>query len=252
MFGPGSPGVTSNLTSSDELAVLYQDDDFVAVAKPAGMFVHRTEMDRRVRTVVVQTVRDQLRRPVYLVNRLDRPASGIVLLGLTSAAAAAAAEMFRERRVSKSYMVLVRGHAPDAGRIERPLTSPDVVSSEPLDSVTEYRTNERFEIPVASGPFPTTRCSLMMVSPKTGRFHQIRRHLNGISHPVIGDTSHGDSRQNRFFRENLGANRLMLHASRLAFRHPLTDEAIEISCAPPDDFTGPVHRLRTFCSTVGT
>lgn len=247
MFGPGSAGVTSNSTSCRELAVLYQDNEFVAVAKPAGMFVHRTEMDRRVRTVVVQTVRDQLRRPVYLVNRLDRPASGIVLLGLTSEAAAAAAEIFRERRVSKSYVVLVRGHAPDAGRIERPLTSPEVKTTEALESVTEYRTTERLEVPMASGKFPTTRCSLVNVTPRTGRFHQIRRHLNGISHPVIGDTSHGDSRQNRFFRENLGVDRLMLHASQLMFQHPVTGERLEINCPLPQDFSDPLQRVRLMC-----
>lgn len=215
----------------------------MAVAKPAGMFVHRTEMDRRVREVVVQTVRDQLRRPVFLVHRLDRPTSGVILLGLSSAAAAVASRLFRERRVSKSYVALVRGHLPESGRIDRPLTSPETVSEEPLEAVTDYQTDKWFEIPQPSDRFPTTRCSLATLTPGTGRFHQIRRHLNGINHPVIGDTSHGDSRQNRFFRETQGVSRLMLHASEMKFHHPSSGELIVISCPVPSDLAEPLARL---------
>lgn len=225
------------------LPILYQDEFYVAVAKPAGMFVHRTEMDRRVREVVVQTVRDQLRQPVFLVHRLDRPTSGIVLLGLSSEAAAAASELFRKRQVSKTYVALVRGHLPQSGRIDRPLTSPEVVSQEPLEAVTEFQTEQWFEIPLQSDRFPTTRCSLTRVTPGTGRFHQIRRHLNGINHPVIGDTSHGDSRQNRFFREMLGVTRLMLHASELRFRHPFHGEVLEIASPFPPDLAEPLEQL---------
>lgn len=229
--------------SGDPLPVLYQDEAFVAVAKPAGMFVHRTEMDRRVRVVVMQTVRDQLKRPVYLVHRLDRPTSGIVLLALSSEAAAAVSQLFRDRQVTKSYLAFVRGYTAETGRIDRPLTSPEVVRTAPLEAVTEYRTEQQFEIPLQSDRFPTTRCSLVRAVPKTGRFHQIRRHLNGINHPVIGDTSHGDSRQNRFFRENFGTTRLMLHAAELGFRHPITGEMVEVSCPMPPDMAEPLRQI---------
>jgi tRNA pseudouridine65 synthase len=207
------------------------------------MFVHRTEMDRRVRVVVMQTVRDQLKRPVYLVHRLDRPTSGIVLLALSSEAAAAVSKLFRDRQVTKSYLAFVRGHTAETGRVDRPLTSPEVVRTAPLEAVTEYRTEQQFEIPLQSDRFPTTRCSLVRAIPKTGRFHQIRRHLNGINHPVIGDTSHGDSRQNRFFRENFGTTRLMLHAAELGFRHPMTGEMVEVSCPIPPDMAEPLRQI---------
>ncbi|MCH2202462.1 MAG: pseudouridine synthase [Fuerstiella sp.] len=228
---------------NDRLPILYCDDQYVAIAKPAGMFVHRTNMDRRVRDVVVQTARDQLGRPVFPVHRLDRPTSGIVLMGLSTEAASAASELFRERRVGKSYLALVRGHAPDEGRIDRPLTSPETVYGEPLEAVTEFKTECRFEVPLRSGRFPTTRCSLIRALPRTGRFHQIRRHLNGINHPIIGDTSHGDSRQNRFFRTYANAVRLMLHAAEIRFCHPATNECVEIQCPMPDDMSEPLKRL---------
>lgn len=207
------------------------------------MFVHRTNMDRRVRDVVVQTVRDQLHRPVFPVHRVDRPASGIVLMGLSSQAASAASELFRDRKVDKAYLALVRGYPPYDGHIDRPLTKPEAACGEPLEAITEFTTERRFEVPLRSDRFPTTRCSLVRVLPRTGRFHQIRRHLNGINHPVIGDTSHGDSRQNRFFRRYANAVRLMLHAAELRFHHPVTKECVEIRCPMPDDMLGPLTRL---------
>lgn len=210
------------------------------------MFVHRTEMDWRVRDVVVQTLRDQLHQPVFLVHRLDRPTSGVVLLGLTSEAAAAASALFRDRQVGKQYLAIVRGHAADEGRIDRPLTSPEVVQSEPLEAVTEFHTERRFEIPIQSHRFPTTRCSLVRATPGTGRFHQIRRHFNGINHPVIGDTSHGDSRQNRFFRERFGNTRLLLHAAELSFRHPGSHAPIRIHCPQPSDMATIVDKLALY------
>ncbi len=232
------------------LPVLYQDEHFVAVCKPAGMFVHRTDMDRRVRDVVVQTLRDQLRQPVFLVHRLDRPTSGVVLLGLSSEAASAASELFRDRQVSKQYLAVVRGHTADDGRIDRPLTSPEVVQSEPLEALTEFRTENRFEIPLCSDRFPTTRCSLVRVTPRTGRFHQIRRHFNGINHPVIGDSSHGDGRQNRFFREQFENTRLMLHAAELSFRHPFSRSQARVPCPLPKDMARLVGGLATYeCQT---
>lgn len=225
------------------LPILYCDDDFIAVIKPPGMFVHRTELDQRERAVVLQTVRDQLRHPVFLIHRLDRPTSGIVLLGLSSSAAAAASELFRDRKVTKEYVALVRGWSPERTTIDRPLTSPEVVRDEPLPAVTDLCTDQRFEVRQPWNGFPTTRCSLLRATPRTGRFHQIRRHLNGISYPVIGDTSHGDSRCNQHFREHLGVTRLMLHASRLQFSHPWTGKTVHIHAPLPDDMQQVTSRL---------
>lgn len=229
--------------SQPTLPVLYQDDHFVAVSKPAGMFVHRTEKDWRVRDVLVQLLRDQLQQPVFLIHRLDRPTSGVVLLGLSSEAAAAVSELFRERQVRKEYVALVRGHTADTGSVNRPLTSPEVVQTEPLPATTEFSTESRFEIPECSDRFPTTRCSLVRAIPRTGRFHQIRRHLNGIDHPVIGDTSHGDSRQNKFYRKTFHIRRLMLHAAELSLKHPYTSEQLCVTAPLSPDMDDALSSL---------
>ena len=233
------------------IPVLYEDEQLIAVAKPSGMFVHRSVADRSATEFVVQTVRDQLNCFVYPIHRLDRPTSGVLLLAKSSEAAAIYATMFAERRVQKSYLALVRGFTEDSGRIDRALVSDKARGRPPSDphwvpqeAETMYRTLETFEASFPSGRHATTRCSLVEVSPKTGRYHQIRRHLVGISHPVIGDSDHGDTKLNRVFQQHAGVTRLMLAAVRVEFVHPLTEAGIVIECPPDDSFSSVINLLR--------
>lgn len=233
------------------LPILYEDDQLIAVAKPSGMFVHRSAADRSATEFVVQTVRDQLNCFVYPIHRLDRPTSGVLLLAKNSESAAVYATMFAERRVQKTYLALVRGFAESSGRIDsplvsdkgrgRPATDPHSV---PQEAETTYRTLEKFEATFPSGRHVTTRCSLVEASPKTGRYHQIRRHMAGISHPVIGDADHGDTKLNRVFQQQVGVTRLMLAAIRIEFRHPMTDADTVIDCPPDDSFSSVINLLR--------
>jgi tRNA pseudouridine65 synthase len=233
------------------LPILYEDDQLVAVEKPSGMFVHRSAADRAATEFVLQTVRDHLNCFVYPVHRLDRPTSGVLLLAKSSEAAALYATMFAERQVQKTYLALVRGHTPDSGIIDRPLVSdkgrgkPSTnPHAAPQDAETFYRTLEKFEAGFASGRHATTRCSLVEASPKTGRYHQIRRHLTGIAHPVVGDADHGDTKCNRAFQQHTGVTRLMLAAVRIHFVHPLNREQITIDCSPEQSFLRVIELLR--------
>lgn len=227
--------------------ILFEDEHLVAVAKPSGMFVHRSEADRSATEFVLQNVRDQLGSFVYPVHRLDRPTSGVLMLAKTSEAAALFGKMFAERQIQKTYLALVRGHSDDSGMLNRPLVSskgrgkPD---TNPQEAETAYRTLERFEVPFASSQHASTRCALIEAHPKTGRYHQIRRHLAGISHPIIGDADHGDTKLNRQFQQYAGVTRLMLAAVRIEFIHPVTQTQISIECDPADSFAVVVDRLR--------
>jgi tRNA pseudouridine65 synthase len=128
-------------------------------------------------------------------------------------------------------LAVVRGALDGEGRIELPL---------PLDSTgievparTSYQVLGRVEAPSPAGsPHPTARFSLLRVRPETGRYHQIRRHFARISHPLIGDAQHGDSRQNRFFRETFGLAGLCLKAQTLRLTPPWRPSPLEFS-APP-------------------
>ena len=240
--------------------IIYEDDWIVAVHKPVGMFVHRTDGWDRNRTPLLQHVRRLVGRRVYTIHRLDRATSGVVLMGKTQEADTVFHEMFRERRIQKTYVALVRGYCDAVGTIEIPLRPRHPNSAETLAPVsdkilpeqeccTHYRTDQRFELPFKSTRYDTTRCSLITLKPETGRWHQIRRHVNRIWHPVIGDTTHGDNSQNRFFRQQFGLNRLMLAATELAFQHPWTVQHTFISVAPSEDFQHIVDQVRPYLVT---
>ena len=238
------------------LPVVYCDDHLIAVAKPSGMFVHRTDEDRSDTQVVLQLVREHVGSFVYSIHRLDRGTSGLVLLGLTMEAASRMNKLFANREVSKTYLALVRGHCPKTGLMDMPLVSSrgrgqpaDHPHAHPQEAETRFSSEEYFELPIPCQRYATTRCTLVRVRPLTGRFHQIRRHFNYASHPIIGDTSHGDSRHNTLYRRHFGLDRLMLAAVELHFVHPFTGEAVTIEYSPDESFSQLIETLRTRTET---
>lgn len=213
-----------------ELPILYQDEHYVAIDKPAGLLVHRTRIAEG-QVFAMQMLRDQLGQWVYPVHRLDRPTSGVLLFGLSQDAARNMSGLFEHRQVKKQYVAIVRGYVDDSGVIDYPLA--EEPGRPTKSAVTAYRCLDRTELPIAVTRYPTSRYSLVSIQPETGRMHQIRKHFAHIRHPLIGDTTHGEGRHNRFFREHFGVDRLLLMASALSFVHPFTDAPVLIQ-APPD------------------
>ncbi len=207
------------------LPILYRDDHYVAVHKPPGLLVHRTPLSRD-RHFVLQQLRDQLGRRLYPVHRLDRATSGVLVLAFSPAAAKALASQFRERSAEKRYLAVARGWLEESGTIDHPVYTAGKKARKP--AVTRYRRLETVELPVAVDRYPTSRYSLAEVMPLTGRYQQIRQHFKHISHQLIGDTTWGNGRHNRFFRERYGIHRLMLHAYSLGFRHPFTGKVLHL------------------------
>ncbi|THB78962.1 MAG: hypothetical protein D3926_11790 [Desulfobacteraceae bacterium] len=217
------------------LAVIYQDQDYIAINKPSGLLVHRSPIARGEKRFALQMLRNQIGCHVYPVHRLDRPTSGILLFALSSEAAKHMIERFKSGEVRKTYMAVARGHTPDEGTIDHALKPiPENNSPAPQDpelrvsSVTQYRTLKKMELQYAVDRYPTSRYSLLILHPLTGRRHQIRRHMKHISHPIIGDTRYGQAVHNHFFRDHFGAKRLLLAATRLQFNHPVTGHDIDI------------------------
>lgn len=222
------------------LTILYQDEFIVAVDKPANMFVHRTYLNRQERYVILQVLRDQIGKYVYPLHRLDRATSGVLLFALDEVTARDMCELFKHHDINKEYVALVRGFSPDQGEVNRPLKEKlekiagafSDHDKEPQSAQTFYQTLKRVDLPIAFGKFATVRYSLVALQPQTGRRHQLRRHMNGINHPIIGDVSHGDNKQNHFFKQHMGFSRLMLHASLLEFIHPVTKQKLSINSSP--------------------
>lgn len=216
--------------------ILYQDENLVAIDKPSGYHVHPHEIEQhRVSRdlICLYLLRKKMKKWVYPVHRLDVSTSGVLLFALSSEAASKMCELFAKQQTKKTYKAVVRGFTLPEGLIEKDLESDS--SEEMLPAKTIYKSLAQIELPFAVGKkHQSSRYSLLSVEPLTGRFHQIRRHFNRISHPLIGDAAHGDSRHNVFFREQLGIRGLCLKAESLQFIHPWTQEQIIITA--PDQF----------------
>lgn len=228
-------------TDAESLVVLHRDARLVAIAKPPGLAVHRSEMVRD-RRPALQRVRDQIGQWVYPVHRLDRATSGVLLLALDPEAAAWVGQRFRQREVSKRYLAVVRGWAPEAAEIDHPLRErPDG----PAHSArTRLRRLATVELPIPVGRYPCARYSLVELRPQTGRLHQLRKHMAHLRHPIVGDVRHGEGRHNRLFREHFGLHRLLLHAERLELPHPDDGRPLHVR-APLGD------RLMSLLETLG-
>ncbi len=217
----------------------------MAVYKPAGLLVHRSPIDRHETRFAVQMVRDLIGRRVYPCHRLDKPAAGILLFGLSPETGRRLTEGFANRRIRKSYQAIVRGWIEAPGEIDYPLADePDSYSTvrraggEPRAALTRYRPLARAELPIPVRPHPSARYSWLELTPLSGRRHQLRRHLKHIFHPILGDTTHGDGHHNRLQRQRLGVRRLMLAATRLELTHPVTGQGLVLNTEPDAEFLG--------------
>jgi 23S rRNA pseudouridine1911/1915/1917 synthase len=232
--------------------VLYQDEQLMAIDKPAGLPVHATARFHKNTLTAVLRERYPDGPVPGMAHRLDRETSGLMLFGKTQPAVAALKEAFRRRQVHKRYLAIVRGHPPDQGVIDLPL-GPDTVSGIRIKmavtpvgrpSRTRYQTCQR------RGDF-----SLVEACPETGRQHQIRAHLAAIGHPVVGDKLYGQEPWvwleyiETGWTERLAAQLLLprhaLHASGASFPHPATGKPTRLECALASDLEG-------FWETVGS
>jgi len=220
---PRSPPIPTSID------VLYRDHAIVVVDKPSGLSVHRG--DDQGSTFALNLTRNAIGQWVYPVHRLDRATSGVLVFALSSEHARTLQDSFSTRTVEKTYLALVRGTPPQSGVIDSPMAKreggPDV------ESVTEYET-----LFVSDA-----RLSRVEVRPRTGRRHQIRRHLRRIDHPLAGDVKYGNGPNNHRYRAELGLYRLALHAQRLSFVHPTSGEHVTFESAVPEDFAEPLRRI---------
>jgi 23S rRNA pseudouridine1911/1915/1917 synthase len=238
-----TPGELPPLRAEAEelpLRILYEDDDVVAIDKPAGMVVHAGAGHIKGTLVnallhhfgSLSSVNGDLRPGI--VHRLDRDTSGVLVAARTDAAHQALAHQFQTRQVEKVYLALVHGlPRPAQGRITSPIsrdrirrTRMSTRSGTGRPALTDYRVIEEFE-----------KMSLLEVRIGTGRTHQIRVHLASLGHPVFGDRLYGAPAAP-------GLNRFFLHAHRLRFLSPSTGEPIAIESELPAELSEYLDLLR--------
>lgn len=237
-----APPSTSFVPEPIPIEIVYEDETIVVVNKPAGLVVHpaagiHSGTLANALAYHFQQLPDSGAgvRP-GIVHRLDRDTSGLLVVAKTEAALEHLSDQFRDRTVFKSYVALVHGRvSTDSGRIDQPLardrsnrTRMAVVRGG-RSALSLYRVRQRFN-----------RFTVLDVELKTGRTHQIRVHLAWLKHPVVGDETYGGGRDNtiqdaklRAHIRNLG--RHFLHAEKLAFSHPQTNERVEFNSPLPPE-----------------
>ena len=215
------------------LEIVYQDEHLIAINKPHGLLVHRSKIANDATEFALQILRDQIGRHVNPAHRIDRKTSGILLFAFEKEVEIAMQKQFQESLVLKKYLAILRGYAPEQMDIDYPLAKENGTLQE---AFTAFKTLQRAEIDVPFGKHPTSRYSLVEAMPTTGRMHQLRKHFAHIFHPIIGDRKHGCNKQNRFFKEQFEMNTMLLHASWLKFKHPVTELDVEITATPHSEF----------------
>ncbi|GAA3978917.1 tRNA pseudouridine(65) synthase TruC [Pedobacter ginsengiterrae] len=215
------------------LEIIYQDENLIAINKPHGLLVHQSSIARDATEFALQMLRDQVGKHVSPVHRLDRKTSGILLFAFDKESEIAMHQQFMNTETDKKYLAILRGFTPDSMDIDYPLAKENGTLQ---DAFTAFRTLQRAEVDVAFGKHPTSRYSLIEATPKTGRMHQLRRHFSHILHPIIGDRTHGCNKQNKFFLEQWNMTTMLLHASELSFKHPITSEPIHLKANLHEEF----------------
>jgi 23S rRNA pseudouridine955/2504/2580 synthase len=229
-----------------QFPVVYEDEAFLAIDKPAGVAVHGGS---GVSFGVIEQMR-QARpqaRLLELVHRLDRETSGLLLIAKKKSALKALQDQFRERETGKTYLALVKGRWPARLKVlDQPLHKyllPDgerrvrVTGKDDPDgmrSVTLVKVARTLPSPAGLAADAADGFTLLEVTIKTGRTHQIRVHLASAGHPIVGDDKYGDFELNRQLAR-LGFKRMFLHAWRLALAHPVSGEPLVLHSELPSD-----------------
>lgn len=232
--------------------IIFEDSDLLLIYKPATWFVHPPENPRYrrglKRRTCVQWLSDTQNKKAYPAHRLDAATEGIFICGKNKEVTAHLNLQFKNHEVEKKYYAIVRGWIkPENGQIDLPLLNNS--TQEMANCETHFKTLARIEHAIKiSKKFETSRYSLIEVAPKTGRWHQIRRHMNRISHPIIGDREHGDSHHNRYYRDQLKIDGLCLWAKELNLTHPLSGQKVKFESPTPNKW-GPIFKLFDFKPT---
>ena len=223
-----------------KINTLYEDDFYVAIDKPAGIL--SVTIPGKSEKQVTDFIDNS---SAYLVHRLDRYTSGVLLLAKSRESLDEIQKQFKERKINKIYKSLVFGIPPEAGKINSPLKRREKSrmkfrvsgSQDSRNALTEFKRIKTFDSKV--GKF-----SLLSVKIFTGRTHQIRVHLSSIKFPVVCDDEYGRKKENKKIAKKIGLKRQFLHAETLGFKHPFTGKEISILSDLPEELKTCLEKIQ--------
>ena len=244
----GAPKPEGVSAPAREFPVLFEDDCLLAIDKPAGVAVHGGS---GVSFGVIEQLRQArpMARMLELVHRLDRETSGVLLVAKKRSALKHVQDQFRDRETGKTYLALVQGQWPSNRKVidlplEKYLLSKGEAEGERrVRVVAQDDPNGMRAITLVKVAKLVGSCSLLEVTIKTGRTHQIRVHLASLGHPILGDDKYGDFEANRKFQK-MGLKRMFLHAWRLQLRHPASGENLRLVSELPVELQQFVNTLQ--------
>ncbi|MFC4269289.1 pseudouridine synthase [Polaribacter marinivivus] len=218
------------------LEIIFEDEYILCVNKPNNVLVHHAHLSRNVadEDSLLQLIEAQKALKVYPIHRLDRKTSGIILLAKHKEYIADFQSLFTNNTIQKTYYGVVRGFSPESKIIDSPVKGRDAKVHK--DALTELKTLAKVTLNIPVKPYDSSRYSLVELLPKTGRMHQLRVHMNKISHPLIGDAKYGDKNHDLMYENQFGFNNLFLHAGQLEFTHPFTNEKLVLKATFPKDW----------------
>ncbi|MBI1450506.1 MULTISPECIES: RluA family pseudouridine synthase [Acinetobacter] len=205
--------------------LIHRDEDFMVIHKPAGLLTVPGKTADLQDCLINRLI--QAEPKTLLIHRLDRDTSGILVFALSKLGQNRISRQFQERQTSKTYQAIVAGHLHGEGTVDVPVIydpeHPPLHIAAPehnKPALTYWKVAEQFEI----NGSPVTR---VILTPITGRSHQLRVHMQYLGHPIIGDTLYASPEQQAL------SSRLCLHAAQLSFKHPKTEQGVEFNCPVP-------------------
>ena len=218
-----------------EIEILFEDDYIVVVNKPNNVLIHNSYYARNIKEpTLLDLLFKQFNRNFYPVHRLDRKTSGVLLLAKQKENVSIFQKLFNSNSIEKMYFGIVRGFIKDAVLVETPVKNPDTKVYKDAETFCEPLATKELDMPVH--PYNNSRYSLVKLTPTTGRMHQLRIHMNKISHPIVGDYKYGDRFHNRMFEQEFNCSNLFLHAYSIKLNHPITNKNIYLSAPLPDNW----------------
>ncbi|REE81759.1 tRNA pseudouridine65 synthase [Lutibacter oceani] len=218
-----------------KIEILFEDSYIIIVNKPNNVLIHNSYYARNIKDdTLLNLLKKQFGNDFYPVHRLDRKTSGVLVLSKQKEHVSVFQELFNSDTIEKTYFGIVRGFFKENVLLNSPVKNPDTKLYKEAETYCEPLQNIELKIPVH--PYNNSRYSLVKLKPSTGRMHQLRIHMNKISHPIVGDYKYGDRFHNRMFENEFNCSNLFLHAFEIKFVHPFNKNVILIKASFPDNW----------------